>query len=86
MPSKPVTLDHILKLAKQLSPLEKVRLIERVAPDLEAPLEAASATTLQSAYGICADLGHAPSAEDIDETRTEALENRDVSARICSIA
>jgi len=75
MSSEPVTLDQILKLAKQLSPLEKVRLIERIAPDLEAPLEAASASSLQLAYGICANLGHAPSAEDIDETRIEALEN-----------
>ena len=29
-----ITLDHVLKLAEQLSPLDKVRLIERVAPQL----------------------------------------------------
>ena len=35
-----VTLDYVLKLTEQLSPLDKVRLIERVAPQLERDLQA----------------------------------------------
>jgi hypothetical protein len=31
-----VTLDHVLRLTEQLSPLDKVRLIERVAPNWSA--------------------------------------------------
>jgi len=31
--------------------------------------------SLRSVYGICADLGSAPSAEEIDETRREVFEN-----------
>lgn len=77
METAKVTLEQVLKLANQLSPLEKVQLIEQVAPDLEAPLEAFSKgrRPLQSARGICADLGPAPSSEEIDEVRKEMFKN-----------
>ena len=77
MPSVP----HVLGLAKQLTPLEKVQLIERIIPYLEASLEGTNASTsvtkrpLRSVYGLCADLGEVPSAEDIDEVRREILES-----------
>jgi len=72
-----ITLEQVLDLARQLTPLDKVRLIEGVAPDLEAHLGAATRPRLplQSAYGICADLGPAPSATDIDKGRQEAFGN-----------
>jgi hypothetical protein len=72
-----ITLADILPLAKQLTPLEKVRLIEEVAPDLEASLEALNTRriSLQSAYGICADLGPAPSSEDLTAIRQEMFGN-----------
>jgi hypothetical protein len=68
-----ITLADILPLAKQLTPLEKVRLIEQVASDLEASLEALSTRSvpLRSSYGICADLGPAPSSEDLAAIRQE---------------
>ena len=68
-------LGEVLKLAKQLIPLEKVQLIKQVIPDLESPLEALGKENhlLQSAYGICVDLGPAPSAEEIDEARSEVF-------------
>ncbi len=71
MAQERVTLEQVLTLAKQLTPLEKVQLIENVLPDLKASLPAVSIgrRPLRSAYGICADLGPAPSAEDIDEMR-----------------
>lgn len=77
MENESVTLEQVLKLAKQLSPLEKVQLIEQVVPDLEAPLEAFSKgrRPLRSARGICADLGPAPSVEEIDEVRKEMFSN-----------
>ena len=73
MNDKGITLADILPLAKQLTPLEKVRLIEEVVPDLEVSLEALSTrrVSLRSAYGICADLGPAPSSEDLDAIRQE---------------
>lgn len=81
MKSESATLEQALNLASQLTPIEKVQLIEKIIPDVEASLEAAridSPTTgraLRSAYGLCDDLGEAPSAEMIDENRREFLDN-----------
>ena len=69
------SLQSVLYLAKQLTPIEKVQLIEKIVPDLEAHLEVVDTSrtspklSLQSVYGLCADLGPAPSAEDIDEIK-----------------
>ncbi len=79
MGSEDATLKQVLSLAKRLTPLEKVQLIEQIVPDLEKPLEAAGMSQkkhpLRSVYGLCADLGEAPSAEDIDEVRREIFSN-----------
>ena len=64
-----VTLEQVISLARQLPPLEKVRLIERIAPEIERDIR--QQRPLKSLLGLCADLGPAPSAEDIDETRLE---------------
>lgn len=69
---KTVTLDEVLDQARKLSPLDKLRLIERVAPDLEKALEAPQPGRERSLLGLCKDLGPAPSEEDIDEARREA--------------
>ena len=45
MDDHPITLDQVLALARKLTPLEKVHLIEKVIPDLEASLAAADPTT-----------------------------------------
>lgn len=42
MAEEPITLKQVLVLAHRLTPLEKVRLIEQVAPDLEATLTSPS--------------------------------------------
>ena len=72
-----ITLEHVLHLAQQLTPLDKVRLIEKVVPDLEGPVQGASTPPLrlQSAYGLCADLGTAPSSLDLDQVRQEMTTN-----------
>jgi hypothetical protein len=75
---KAVTLDAVLDLVKQLSPLDQVRLIEHIAPQLEqalAGVQPQSAPARQDAWGALAHLGPAPSAEDIDEARREEWAN-----------
>ena len=64
-----VTLEQVIALARQLPPLEKVRLIERIAPEIERDIRQQRPS--KSLLGLCADLGPAPSAEDIDEIRLE---------------
>jgi hypothetical protein len=69
---KTTTLEQVLNQARKLSPLDKLRLIERVAPDLEKELEPRAPGKDRSLLGLCRDLGAAPSEEDIDEARREA--------------
>ena len=64
-----VSLEQIVSLARQLPPVDKVRLIERIAPEIERALH--QQKPLKSLLGLCADLGPAPSAADIDEIRRE---------------
>ena len=72
-----VTLDEVLELARQLSPVDKVRLIERMAPMIERDLVGAQPGRgpRRSSYGALAHLGPAPSAEEIDEARREMWAN-----------
>lgn len=69
---KGVTLDEVLDVVKRLSAVDKARLIEEVAPDIERELAGAAPRPRKSLWGLCADLGPAPSAEEIDEARTKA--------------
>jgi hypothetical protein len=67
-----VSLQEVIKLAKQLSTVDKVRLIQQIAPDIERELTDKFFTLpRQSLWGLCADLGNAPSAEEIDAARSE---------------
>ncbi len=74
MAQAPPSLEEVVQLAKQLSPVDKLRLLEQVMPDLEATLRAPQKTPLRSSYGALANLGPAPSA-DIDELRREMWRN-----------
>lgn len=60
-----VNLQEVLQLAKQLSSLDKMRLIQQIAPDIEQELMVSNNKPRKSLWGLCADLGPAPSAEDI---------------------
>lgn len=71
-PDGSVTLDEVLKLARQLSPVDKARLIERVAPEVERELALKAGDESVSLLGLLRDLGPAPSADEIDATRREA--------------
>jgi hypothetical protein len=69
----PVTLEQVYSLAKQLPLLDKVRLIERIASDIERDIR--QGQSIRSSPRVCADLGPAPSAKDIDELRREMCDN-----------
>jgi hypothetical protein len=64
-------LDQVLTMAAQLSAVDKIRLIEGLAPQIEQDLRAMHPTQSKSLLGLCADLGPAPSAEEIDAARRE---------------
>jgi hypothetical protein len=66
-----VTLEYVLRLTEQLSPLDKVRLIEHVAPQLERDLQLL--TPRRSLRGLWRGL--AISADDITAARREAWAN-----------
>ena len=66
-----VTLEQVLDLAKRLSPLDKIRSIEQVAPEIARHLAGSRPASQRSLWGLCADLGPAPSAEEIDQARRE---------------
>lgn len=65
--------EEVLSLAKQLTPGQKLRLIEAIAPDLEEPLQRAEEgeRLLHSLYGLWKDFGVSINAEEIDAARRE---------------
>lgn len=69
-----VSLEDVAPLAQRLSALDKVRLVELLMSGLKQDLQTAVPPS-SSAYGALADLGPAPSAEEIDEVRREMWAN-----------
>lgn len=69
-----VTVDTVSDLLLRLTPLERLQVIARVLPETERALSMQQ-LPLKSLRGLCADLGPAPSAEEIDEARREAWAN-----------
>ena len=69
--TKAATLEQVVSLARQLPPVEKVRLIERMVPEIERDILGQRPLKRRSLLGLCADLGPAPSTEDIEEIRRE---------------
>jgi hypothetical protein len=64
-----VTLEDALTMVRQLSPVDKARLIERIVPDIERELKAAQPAPLKSLRGIWRGLG--VTDKDIAEVRRE---------------
>jgi hypothetical protein len=68
-----MTLDEVLALACQLTLADQARLVARLAPNVERALDQMGSPAMlaprQPLSGLLADLGPAPSAEDIDEAR-----------------
>lgn len=73
--NRDATFEDVLRLVRELSPVEKVRLIERVAPEIERELIMGHRRPGVSQLGIFKDLGPAPSSDDIDASRREAWVN-----------
>ena len=71
MAERLATLDDILAQTRLLRPRDRVRLIERLAADLEADMTAQSADG-RSLQGLWAGLGTAPSDDSLGQVRHEA--------------
>ena len=68
-----VTADGVLVLLRKLPPRERLRVIAAALPETERALSADSPLPpLRSLLGLCADLGPAPSTEEMDQARREA--------------
>ena len=64
-----VTLEEALVVVRQLSPVDKARLIERLVPDIERELRAVETTPRKSLMGLWRGLNI--TEEDIEEARRE---------------
>jgi len=64
-----VALDEALAVVRQLSPVDKARLIERIAPDIKRELQASRSTPRKSLCGLWRGLDI--TAKDIAEARQE---------------
>lgn len=68
--------EAALSLIMELSPAEKQQLLEQVAVALRENKVAEQSKPQRSPWaGICADLGPAPSAEEIDEVQRDMWKN-----------
>lgn len=68
-----VTLEEALDLVRQLSPVDKARLIERVVPDIERELQVAKPAPRKSLRGLWRGLDI--TEEEIAEVRCEMWAN-----------
>jgi len=75
----------VIERALKLSTLDKVRPIERVASVLRYEVESPGSRPQQSLHGILADLGPAPSEEDIADALASVLEVVERSTSIVEI-
>ncbi len=69
-----VTFDQVFNLAQRLPLIDQIKLIARLGPAVEQALDKTELPEKPSRpylYGALADLGPAPSSEDIDEIRRE---------------
>lgn len=64
-----ITLDEALAVVRQLSPVDKARLIERIAPDIERELRSAQSAPRRSLRGLWRGLDI--TADEIVEARRE---------------
>jgi hypothetical protein len=64
-----VTLEQALALVRQLSPVDKARLIERIVPDIERELKAGRTVPRKSLRGLWRGLDI--TAEEIAQARRE---------------
>lgn len=70
-----VILEDVFDLVRQLPARDKVRLIAWLAPEIERDFPQKRIQPRKSLWGLWADLGPAPSAEEIDQARREEWAN-----------
>ena len=68
------TAETVLDMLRRLSPRERLSVIAQALPETEREM-AETVSPKRSLRGLCADLGPAPSAEEIHEVRREAWAN-----------
>ena len=71
--TKSITLEEVVNLAKQLSPLDRIRLIEQITPHLKRDLIASPSQPRKSLRGIWKGIDI--SEADITEVKAEMSEN-----------
>lgn len=73
MEETPATVDHIVHLIHQLSPAEKLALIEHLASDLKTAVQTSPPPRRRGLRGVLK--GTSVSAEEIDQARHELWGN-----------
>lgn len=68
-------MEQIKDLLTKLTPLEKAEVITLLGSALKTEIPDTGPAKRQSAYGLWADLGTGPSAEEIDEARHDLWGN-----------
>jgi hypothetical protein len=71
MATKPLYKEELIESAEHLSAREKARLAEHLIASLARDLDDAPPTPRHSLRGLWADLGPAPTDEEIEEARRE---------------
>ncbi|MFW5696798.1 MAG: hypothetical protein ACOCXR_03325 [Phototrophicaceae bacterium] len=69
------TYEEVLSVIEKLPTVEKARLLEDISAALRRELAQRESGHGRSLFGAFADLGTAPSAEDIDNVRREMRNN-----------
>jgi len=67
--SSETSIDKAIKVLRELPPREQLKVIVEILPELEMRLSESLGKPRKSLLGLCADLGKAPSAEEIDDAR-----------------
>jgi len=73
MQERMINFEQVVNLARRLSPFDKLRVIESLVPDLEAPLQSPMKLRRRSLRGLLK--GCSISAEEIDHVRQEMWGN-----------
>lgn len=75
MTATEITFEQVFTMARRLRPVDQARLVARLAPAMERLVEQIDHTAAERPRaplrGLLADLGPAPSAEEIDEVQRE---------------
>jgi hypothetical protein len=69
------TFDQVRDLSRELSQLEKLRLIDDLVHQLLRESPAREGAPARSLWGALAHLGPAPPAEDVEQARRDAWAN-----------